>query len=280
MRPLKLRFSQVNTWLIVALLALAGWAVDSLRYFLELHETLWAGLGAFASHFWYAVPMTIAVIVLTRLQSRARLLGLAVYDEAGRLVQQQGDFRLDELTVGGMLAALRNNGHQALHSLTLPSGASVYFMREAGLTLIASFSGPASPKELAAGVEKLRAGVPAAFDLLDGLEPPVAALAANLLTSPVKRDVLAFLHRYDRTALQAGDLAYWVNAPEGELLQALEELSDLGLVQRQCVCDCTFYRLQQDPEVSTHLDRLFTWRNQWQMTLERLEHSIGRDRTA
>lgn len=68
MYALKLRLRQVNTWLIVALLALASWAVDSSRYCLESHETLWAGLGAFASHFWYAMPMTVAIVVLTRLQ--------------------------------------------------------------------------------------------------------------------------------------------------------------------------------------------------------------------
>lgn len=48
----------VHAWL-----ALAGWTVDALRLFLDMHETLRAGtsaglstgLGAFASHFWYAV---------------------------------------------------------------------------------------------------------------------------------------------------------------------------------------------------------------------------------
>jgi hypothetical protein len=275
---LKVKLHQVNTWLIIALLALAGWTADALRLFLDMHETLWAGLGAFASHFWYAVPMTIAIIVLTQLQPKARLLGLAAYDEAGRLVHHQGDFRLDELTVRSMLSALRDNGQQGLHGFTLPSGASVYFVREGGLTLMVSFSGPASPQEVTGSVQQLWADGLPAFDLLEGLEPPVAALAANVLASPVKRDVLAFFRRRRQTAIQAGDLAYWVNADEDELTRALEELTDLGLVQPQCVCDTTFYRLNHDPEVSTSLDQLFAWRDKWQMILERMEQTIGRDR--
>lgn len=279
MDNLRARFRQANTWLILALLALCGWTVDALRMFLSMHETVWAGLGAFASHFWYAVPMAGAIVVLTRLQPKARLLGLAAYDEAGRLVHHQGDFRLDELTVRGMLTALRTNGRQGLHGFTLPSGANVYFVRQGGLTLMVSFSGPASPRELAASVQQLRPDRRPTFDLLDGLEPPVAALAANVLTSPVKRDVLAFFRQRRQTAIEAGDLAYWVNAGEDDVMHALDELANLGLVQPQCICDTTFYRLNQDPEAMFLLDRLFDWRNAWQMTLDRLEQAIGHSPT-
>ncbi len=281
----KRKLQQANTWLVIALLALVGWTVDALRLFLEMHETFWAGLGAFASHFWYAVPMTLAVIILTRLQPKAKLLGLAVYDEAGHLMHHQGDFHLDELAVSGMLAALLSPRPQAatdgrafgLHSITLPSGVNVYFVRDGRLTLMASFSGSPPPQELEANMQKLKAGMPSTFSLLDGLEPSVAALAVNLLTSPLKRSALAFFRRYSRTAMQAGDLAYWLGVNENELVQALEELADLNLLQRRCACDLTFYRLNDDPKVTAYLDRLFTWRNEWQMTLDWLEQSIGRD---
>ncbi len=272
------RFWQANTWLIIALLALVGWTIDALRLFLDMHETLWAGLGAFASHFWYAVPMAIAILVLTRLQPRAKLLSLAAYDETGRLVYHEGDFHLDRLTVHSMLAALRNSGQWGLHGFTLPSGVSVYFLREGGLTLMISFSAPASPQELATSAQKLRAEIAPTFDLFDGLEPTVAALAVNVLGSPVKRNILSFFRRYGQTAIQANDLAYWVDADEEELSNALEELTELGLIQRQCVCESTFYRLNGDPEIASCLDRLFAWRDKWQTTLERLERTIGRER--
>lgn len=275
---LQARFRQVNTWLLVALLALGTLVFDSLRYYLELHQTVWTGFRAFASHFWYAVPLTIAIIVLTRLQPQVQLLGLAAYDEVGRLVQQQGDIHLDELTVRNMLTAQRANGKQGLHSLTLPSGANVYFVREGGRTLLLSFSGPAPPQALTAGVEKLRGQMPTTFDLLDGLEPPVAALAANLLTSPLKSRVLDFFHQHDRTAIQVSDLEYWMNAPEDQVKRVLQELTDLGLVECQSICDCAFYRLHQGAEVSFRLDRLFAWRRQWQVAFGRVEQILGHDR--
>lgn len=272
---LKVQFRQVNTWLIIALLALAGWTVDSWRMFLSMHETPWAGLRAFASHFWYAVPMAVAIVALTRLRPRAKLLGLTTCDEAGRLLYQKGDFHLDELTAKGMLAALRDNGPQGLHGITLPSGASVYFVREGGLTLMVSFSRPASPRELAAEVQKLRSDIPSAFHLLDGLEPPVAVLAANVLTSPTKRNALAFFYQYSQTAMGLSDLAYWVGQDEGEVARALEDLVELGLVQRRCVCDLTIYLLNHDQEVLDRLDKLFGWQEMWQAQLHRLEQMIG-----
>jgi len=283
---LKGRFLQVNTWLIIALLALAGWTIDALRLFLNMHESLRAGLGAFAGHFWFAVPMTVVIIVLTRLQPRARLLGLAAYDETGRLVHHQGEFQPAELTVRGMLAALWSNGERVkrclayLHGITLPSGTSVYFTREEGLTLMAKrtsspFSRPAPSQALADSVLELGAEIPPAFNLLNGLEPPLAALAANVLASPVKRDVLGFLYRYGQTAMQAGDLAYWVDADEDAVRQALESLAELDLVQSLCACDLTFYHLNRDREVSARLDKLFAWQGKWQAQLHRLERMIG-----
>lgn len=264
--------------MMIALLTLAGWTVDGLRMFLEMHETFEAGLLAFASHFWYALPMIVIIIVLTRLQSRPKLLGLTVYDGTGQLVEHQGDFHLDELTTKGMLAALRDSNRYGLHGIALPSGNNVYFTREGELTLVASFSGPASLGDMRGAIQKLEGAVPVDIDFLVGLEPPVAALAANLLASPLKRRVLAYLFRYDQTAVQSNDLAFWVEASEEVVRHALEDLGALGLVQQQSVCECTFYRLNRTPEVTTLLDRLFEWHNDWQATLVRLEQAVGRER--
>lgn len=278
-KHLKRKLGRANIWLIIALLTLAGWTADALRMFLEMHQTLSAGLGAFVSHFWYAVPMMMVVVVLTRLKPDPTLLGLAIYDETGRLLEREGDFHLDELTEQGMLAALRDGGSSASHSFQLPSGASVYFVRDGGRTLVLSFSGQVSSQEVASRVEGWRAKGPAAFDLLQDLEPPVAALAANLLASPLKRRVLVFFRRHSQTAMQAGDLAYWVEADEDEVVPVLEEFMVMGLLERQRVCGLTFYRPNQESQIRSHVDRLFTWRYQWQMALEQLENVIGHERT-
>lgn len=116
------RLRQANTWLIVAMLALAGWTMDALRMFLSMHPTPLAGLGAFASHFWYAVPVLAAILILTRLQRPPRLLSLTVYDEQGEAVQREGDFSLDEGVTQAMLTAFSGGTQRdGLHHLDLPS---------------------------------------------------------------------------------------------------------------------------------------------------------------
>lgn len=275
MSTLREWFYQVNTWLVVALLALAGWTADALRMFLGMHDTLSAGLGAFVSHFWYAVPMIVAIVVLTKLRPTTKLLGAAAYDGIGTLIYQQGEHPLDAQTISGMLAALRNGSRWGVHGLTMATGDNVYFLHDAGITIVACFSGPASPQQLSTGMQMVRAGMPPALDLMGGLEPPIAALAANIVVSPLKREIVAFFHRYRRTAIQAEELAYWVNAEESDVMRALDDLLDIEVVQRQCVCDATFYRLTVDEEVQAQLDELFAWRDGWQTTLEQVEQTIG-----
>lgn len=259
-----------DTWLVIAFLALAGWSLDALRMFLIMHGNWQGGLVAFASHFWYAIPMAVAIVVLSRLKPKARLLGTAIYDEAGRLTQSQGDCCLGELVARGMVAALRDSGPDALQGLTLPSGASAYFVRQGSRTMILNFSGPASPEALGDSVRQLRARDPVAFDVFDGLEPTVAALAANALNSPVKREVLAYLYRFRLSAAELSDLVYRVGADQAAVLQALDDLMGLDLVCRLSVCDLTFYQLNRAPEVLRQLDRLFTWQADWQSQLQKL----------
>lgn len=261
---------RADTWLLIAFLALAGWSLDALRMFLEMHGNRQGGLVAFVNHFWYAIPMTAAIIVLSRLKPKARLLGAATYDEAGRVVQTHGDCCLDELVAKGMVTALHDSGPDALQGLTLPSGTSVYFVRQGGRTVVLSFSGPAAPEALVAGVRQLTARKPVAFDVFEGLEPAVAALAANALNSPVKRDVLAYMHRFTLSTVELSDLVYRVGASEAAVIQALDDLIRLDLVCRLAVCDLVFYQLNRAPEALRLLDQLFAWQADWQSQLQRL----------
>jgi len=269
-RSIREKLLRADTWLLIAFLALAGWSLDALRMFLEMHGNWQGGLVAFVNHFWYAIPMTAAIIVLGRLKPKARLLGAATYDEAGRVVQTQGDCCLDELVAKGMVTALHDSGPDALQGLTLPSGASAYFVRQGGRTVVLSFSGPAAPEALAAGVRQLTAREPVVFDVFEGLEPAVAALAANALNSPVKRDVLAYMHRFKLSAVELSDLVYRVGASEAAVTQALDDLMRLDLVCRLPVCDLIFYQLNRAPEALRLLDQLFAWQADWQSQLQKL----------
>ena len=236
LRSIRDRLFRSDTWLLIAWLTLAGWSLDALRMFLEMHGNLQSGLVAFASHFWYAIPMAVTVVVLSRVKPKARFLGAVSYDETGRVVQKEGDCRLEELVAKGMVAALRDSGPDALQGLTLPSGATAYFVRQGGRTVVLSFSGPAAPEALVAGVCRFTAASPVAFDVFDGLEPAVAALAANAFNSPVKRDVLAHFHRHGLSAIEFSDLVYRVGANEAAVTQALDDLVGMELVQRQSTC--------------------------------------------
>jgi DNA-binding transcriptional ArsR family regulator len=269
-RYIREKLLRSDTWLVIAFLALAGWSLDALRMFLEMHGNWQGGLAAFAGHFWYAIPMAAAIFVLSRLKPKVRLLGTAIYDEAGRLLQTQGAGCLEELAAKCMVAALHDSGPDALQGLTLPSGASAYFVRQGGRTIVLSFSGPASPEALGDSVRQLTARAPVAFDVFDGLEPAVAALAANALNSPVKRDVLAYLYRFKLSAVELSDLVYRVGVDQAAVLQALDDLIRLDLVCRLAVCDLTFYQLSRVPEVLRLLDRLFAWQADWQSQLQRL----------
>jgi len=268
----KARLGESDTWFAVAMLALVLWTVDALRMFLEMHQSFGAGLTAFASHFWYAVPATTAVVVLRRLRPRAELLGLTVYDATGQVVQQQGSFHLEEFAAKGMHVALRDQPASGLHHLALPTGARLYFLEDSGFTWVLCFSTPASPRDLEVGLHRFQPGrPPASFDLLFGLEPATAALAANMLSSPVKREVLAFLNYHKLTAVQVEDLAYRLGQNEEEVTRALDDLVVLGLVQVECACEHTFYRLNREPTVMASLNSLFAWHAKWQIQIEKLD---------
>ena len=268
------RLFRTDTWLLIAWLTLAGWSLDALRMFLEMHGNLQSGLVAFACHFWYAIPMAVTVVVLSRLKPRARFLGAASYDETGRVVQKEGDCCLEELVAKGMVAALRDSGPDALQGLTLPSGASAYFVRQAGRTVVLSFSAPAEPEALVAGVRRFTADSPVAFDVFDGLEPAVAALAASAFNSPVKRDMLAYFHRCQLSAIEFSDLVFRVGANEAAVTQALDDLVGMELVRRLPICDLTFYQLNRTPETMCLLDKLFAWQADWQSQLQRLSSHL------
>lgn len=244
--------------------------------FLRMHQSVQAGLGDFLSHFWYVVPVALSVVVLSRLRPKAELLGVAVYDEAGRQVRQEGTCGLDERVVQQSLASMRTGQPQNLCGLRLSSGAQTYFVRQGAFTIVLTYSAAVESKDLDSGVERLRADLPpTSFDLFAGLEPQAAATALNVLWSPVKREVLSYLYRYSHSAVQPDDLAYHLGLAEGETADALSDLDELGVLERMEACDLVFYRLTPDEEVRRVLRSLFDWQATWHLQLTRLAGIVG-----
>lgn len=85
---------------------------------------------------------------------------------------------------------MRLTGLTSGPNLILPSGASLYFVRAGDLVWMMSFSGPALPRELAAGMRQLET-TPLMVDLLDGLSPTAEALVAGMLRTSAKRSILS-----------------------------------------------------------------------------------------
>ncbi len=266
---------RVNTWAVIAALALTAWLMDSLFWFLETHPPTAAGLATYLSHSWYSLPLLAAIFVILRLRRPSELLSLTVYDERGVPIHRQGDFWLDESVLGPLLASRGTAQEGGLHRIDLPTGAAIYFLRQGGLSLVACFSGPPRLDQLEDELRLVRQPELPAEDLLHGLPPDVAALAASLLNSPVERDLLTYLWANRQVAMTARDLAGQVKHAEGEVAPALEALERLALVQRQCACNRAFYRLTTDRLWLIRLDRFINWRGGWLAHARRLEELVG-----
>lgn len=267
---------RVNTWAAIAVVALTGWLVDSLVWFLESHPLSLAGLSTFLAHSWYALPLLGAIFVILRLRRPSELISLTIYDERGVPVCRQGDFRLEasvaEPIFAGFRGAVQENG---LYHLELPTGPVIYFMRQGGLTLVACYSGPPRRAQLKAGLQAVKAQGTSSEDLLSALPAEIAALAALLLNAPVERDLLVHLWARRRMTMTAANWASLIGYREEKVASALERLEDLALVERLTVCDLTFYRLTEDEAQLARLDQFIDWRREWLQRAQRVEQLIG-----
>jgi DNA-binding transcriptional ArsR family regulator len=267
---------RVHTWTAIALLALGGWLIDSLVWFLREHALTLAGFATYLSHAWYALPILAAMLIIVRLRHPSELLALTIYDQRGVPVRHQGAFQLDEAVLGPVLASFRGEVQEnGLHRIDLPSGATAYFLRQGTLTLVACFSGPPRPAQLEDQLRVLRQQDLPAEDLLCGLPPDVAALAAGLLNLPVERDLLIYLWVNHRVAMTAADLAWQIGYAQDEVTAALENLIQSKLVRSQCVEQMTFYRLTDDQVWLARLAKLIAWRVDWLAHARRVEQLVG-----
>ncbi|GAB4559705.1 MAG: hypothetical protein Kow0047_05760 [Anaerolineae bacterium] len=240
-----------------------------------MHTGLAAGLSAFAAHFWYAIPVSLAILALTRLQPKAHLIGLAAYSQDGRLIYRTGDLPFAAFAERRALAAVRRGDQPRLHELVLPSGVHVYFLQHGQGKLLVAFSGPASVEDIRSVLKEAPRLTDSEFNLLEGLKPELAAPGVQLLKSPLKRQILALFRDLPYMAMEVNDLASWLNAPGEETRRALDELLHLGLLECETALDFAFYRPARSPEAQAQLRELYDWLDRWQTTLDRLQHALG-----
>ncbi len=268
---------RANSWAVIAFLALIGWLIDSLLWFLETHPLTGTGFLNYLSHSWYALPLLVAIVIILRVRRPSKLLSLTIYDERGVPIHRQGDFQLlEESVLRPIQSSFYGTGQGAgLHRIDLPSGLAVYFLRQGALTLVACFSGPPRPAQLEEGLRLLQQEQPPTEDLLRDLSPDVAALTASLLNAPVERDLLTYLSSHRQVAMTATDLAGQVGQAESTVTSALQNLERLTLIRRQHVIDMTFYRLTDDETWLARLDQFIDWRVGWLVRARRVEQLVG-----
>lgn len=267
---------QVNTWTAIASLALIGWLIDSLLWFLEGHSLTLAGFMTYVAHSWYALPLLVAIIIILRLRRPSELLSLTIYDERGVPVYHQGDFRLEESALEPIITSYRRSSRDnGLHHIELPTGSVVYFLRQGGLTMVACFSGPARLTQLKAGLHLLEEQEAPTEALLRDLPLDVATLAAKLLNAPVERDLLIHLWHFRRSSMQIATWAGRVGYAAEVVTTAMENLEQLALVQRQDAGGMTFYRLTDDKIYLTRLEQFIIWRTDWLARAHRVEQLVG-----
>jgi len=267
---------RINTWMAIAVLAMVGWLVDSLLWFLQQHSWTVAGFLQYLSHSWYVLPLLVAVLVIWRLRRESELLALTIYDQQGSPIYHQGDFRLDEAVLSPLFASCRGVVQGSyLHRIDLPTGATAYFFRQGMVTLVACFSGLPRPAQLQDQLRSLHRQELPTEDLLRDLPPDVAALATSLLNLPVERDLLTYLSANSRMAITAADLAWQIKREQILVKRALDNLERLALVRRQLVQDLTFYRLTDDQVWLARLARLAGWRVDCLAHCRRVEQIIG-----
>ena len=186
----------VNLWMVVAVLALSGWFVDSLLVGVRMHRLPGDSLAVHLWHLWYGPP----------------------------------------LLVGGLLLA----------------------------------------RHYRPGLMQWVAALPR-FDVLSGgLPPKVKALALHVTRSETQSVLLAFLQRHPTLSLTPSDLAGQVGGELDDVELALRELATLELVEKQRICDLTFYRLTQDEERQGELRALLAWQDSWLEQARQLTQSVGR----
>lgn len=267
---------RVNTWTAIAVLALTGWLIDSFLWFLEGHTLTIAGVTTFLAHSWYALPLLVAIILILRLRRPSALLSLTLYDERGIPVHYEGDFKLGEAVMTPILTSFKGvTTTDELHSLELPTGSIVYFLRQGGLTLVACFSGPVHSHQLEPGLNLLIARSSLTETLLRDLPVDVAALAARLLNAPVERDLLILLWQYQLMAMTIEAWAQKINYSSKVVAAAMHNLERLTLVDCQNIGDMTFYRLTNNDVKLERLEHFITWRTGWLTRAHRVEELIG-----
>ena len=187
---------RINPWMVVAVLALSGWLIDSLLVALHVNGLAQDGLRVHLWHLWY-LPLLLASGLLLVQHYRPELMSR--------------------------------------------------------VTAMPVFDG-----------------------LIRNLRPELKTLARDVTCSETRATLLTVLQAYPTLSLTATDLAGTVGGELEDVELALEDLTTLGLIEKQTVYDLTFYRLTQDEIRRKQLREVAAWQDSWSEQANQLAQLVGR----
>ncbi len=112
-------------------------------------------------------------------------------------------------------------------------------------------------------------------EFLNELCPRLRPLIARILECDCACQTLDFFRRRPLAWLESSDISYHLQRPQAETIKILEQLTEVGLLDRFTVLNSqTFYGLASRSEILKALDQFWVWRDHWNAQLEQVKDTL------
>ena len=112
-------------------------------------------------------------------------------------------------------------------------------------------------------------------ELLDELCPHLRPLIARVMDCECGCEVLDFFRQRSLTWLEASDIAYHLRQSPAYVIEALNQLAEVGILERHTVLSrWTFYGLARNAGILQALEQFWSWRDDYHARLERAEDAL------
>ncbi len=114
-------------------------------------------------------------------------------------------------------------------------------------------------------------------EFLDELCPRVRPLAARVMDCACGCEALDLFRYRTRVWLETADIAHYLKQPIDHVVAALDDLTEIGILERRDIFGMAFYGMTQNEAVLNALEQFWAWRDEWQARLERVKGMLQLD---
>ena len=112
-------------------------------------------------------------------------------------------------------------------------------------------------------------------ELLSELCPRLRPLIARVMECECGCEVLDFFRQRPLAWLEAPDIAYHLRQSQAQVIEALNQLTEAGILERFTVLSrWTFYGLARNAGILQALEQFWSWRDDYSTRLERAEGAL------